>query len=119
MAVDPHARQPWDNAPEIRCSNVLTQEPGWSNTSGSLPLTTVSSEGEDSGGKASGSSTRSFTEPQTLLSQLSGRWLDFVLENCCVSIKSLLCILPVNVIRDLARALSKIRARMYAEGSAL
>ena len=28
------------------------------------------------------------------------------------------CILPVNVIRDLARALSKIRARAYAEGSA-
>ena len=28
-------------------------------------------------------------------------------------------ILPVNVIRDLARALSKIRARAYAEGSAL
>ena len=28
-------------------------------------------------------------------------------------------ILPVNVIRDLARALSKIRSRAYAEGSAL
>ena len=28
-------------------------------------------------------------------------------------------ILPVNIIRDLTRALSKIRARAYAEGSAL
>ena len=68
--------------------NVLMPEPGWSSTSGSLPLTNVSSEGEDSGGEASGSSTRSFAEPQTLLSQLSGRSLDFVLENCCVSINS-------------------------------
>ena len=60
------------------------KEPGWSSTSGSLPLTTVSSEGGDSGGKASGSSTRPFAKPQTLLSQLSGRSLDFVPENCCV-----------------------------------
>ena len=47
------------------------KEPSCSSTSGSLRLTTVSSEREDSGGEASGSSTRSIAEPQTLISQLN------------------------------------------------